>query len=134
MIASSYSFFSRLITKLPKGSKLARLFWCTLPYDIRPSSLSILALSFKVLSGILYFFESILSILVNEFLSLCIVLRIRSWLSFKVLKINLRRSVTPLEDIGVDTRSFPSHSPRFIYLSLLDRNTCPLGNPKTYIS
>lgn len=78
MIASSYSSLSNLMMKPPKGSKLAILLLCTLPYDIKPSSLSILALSLRVLSGILYFFDSSLRMLVNEFLSSCIVLSMRS--------------------------------------------------------
>ena len=63
--------------------------------------------SFSVERGISRFSERSFRRLVNDRLWEAMLVRIRSWLSFRVLRMSLRRSLTPPVDIGVDAHPPP---------------------------
>ena len=67
---------------------------------MRLNSLRILEFSLSVESGMPVSFDRFFSRLVREYLFDEILVRIRSCLSLRVLKSSLRRSSTPLFDIG----------------------------------
>jgi hypothetical protein len=72
------------------------------------SSLRILALSFRVERGIPYSSERLLRSDVIELLCFTMLDKIKIWLSFRVLKMSLRRSAIPLLDIGADAHPSPA--------------------------
>ena len=86
---------------------------------MRLSSLSILAFSFRVDRGILYSSDNCLSKLVRLCCLSATALRTRSWLSFRVRRIRLRRSSTPPVDIGVDALPSQPHYVRLLNLNAL---------------
>ena len=94
---------------------------------MRFSSLSMRAFSFNVESGIPVSCEILIRRPVNGRLLLATQLSIRSWLSFKVLRRSLRRSSTPLIDIGGCSLSSPVGTPHNVFKSLLGSMGYPMG-------